>query len=209
MIRTAADLLFELCQAHEVGRAWDLWCSIRDSHVLQVASPRSESWVLLFAVHKQPDESYCDLFRRIEATGNRIVRATPPKFSVQQQIDETSLFVAMKTLPPDDLHRQLVSQRGMSFMDAYLAFLRTYRDTASASAVESANAVFAARCHRCEEPGHPRTVLSLSSPGSSSLSKGAISAAVVVEATVVAAAEVAVPRTCRGIGVLCYSHSFV
>ena len=121
---------------------------------LQVASPRSESWVLLFAVRKQPDESYCDLFRRIEATGNRIVRATPPKFSVQQQIDETSLFVAMKTLPPDDLHRQLVSQRGVSFMDAYLAFLRTYRDTANASAVESANAVFVARCHRCEEPGH-------------------------------------------------------
>ena len=34
MIGIATDLEFELCHAHEKGRAWGLWCAIKDSHVI-------------------------------------------------------------------------------------------------------------------------------------------------------------------------------
>jgi len=86
-----------------------------------------QSWVMLFAVRKQPDESYCDLFRRIDAARNHIVHVTPPDFSAKQQFDEISLFAALTSLPPDDLlRRQLVSQKG-HVAQGRLSRVSTYR----------------------------------------------------------------------------------
>jgi len=43
MIGTATDLHFELCHAHERGRAWSLWCTIEEYHVLQDVSLRFDA----------------------------------------------------------------------------------------------------------------------------------------------------------------------
>jgi len=88
MIGTATDLHFELCHAHERGRAWDLWCAIEDYHVLRDASRRYEAWMMLFAVRKTPDEKCCDMYRRIEEARNSIVRVIPADLTSRQQFDE-------------------------------------------------------------------------------------------------------------------------
>jgi hypothetical protein len=62
IISTATDLNFKLCHAHETGRTWDLWHTIKDCHVLQDVSLWYEAWMMLFAVHKTPDEPYCNIY---------------------------------------------------------------------------------------------------------------------------------------------------
>ena len=89
----------------------------------------------IFGIRKTPDESYCDLYRRIETARKKLVRVTPPDLTIKQQFDEIALFTTLHALPPDDLlRRQLTSQRDVTLRTAYLSFLRTDRDTALASA---------------------------------------------------------------------------
>ena len=45
IISTAADLHFEFCHAHERSPAWDLWCAIKNCHIVQDASLRYDTWM--------------------------------------------------------------------------------------------------------------------------------------------------------------------
>src|SRR5258706_4619787 len=155
IISTASNLHFEICHTFERGPAWSLWHAIKDSHMLQDANLWYEAWMALFTVRKTPTESYCDMYRHIEAAHSKIVRITPPDITPKQQFDEILLFTTLHALPPDDLLcRQLTSQGNTTLKDTYLTFLHMDRDITNASAIESANAAYIPHCHHCDEPGH-------------------------------------------------------
>lgn len=54
----------------------------------------------LFRIRKTPDESYCDLYRRVETARKKIARVTPSDLTITQQFDEIALFTALNALPP-------------------------------------------------------------------------------------------------------------
>ena len=152
---TASDLHYEILTRYEHGRVWPLWKAIETQHVSHDASLRHEAWMQLFGIRQRPGESYLDLYHRVDDAHSRIDRITPTSQSVQEHSDEIALFTLLSAIRPDDpLHRQLVSQKGITLDDAYSAFLRIDRDVAVASEIESASAAFIPRCHRCDLPGH-------------------------------------------------------
>ena len=154
MIATATDLHFEICHTYECGPAWGLWRAIEECHVVEDASLRYDAWMDLFAVRKAVGESYCNMFRRIEAARSKIVRVTPADLSSKEQFDEITLFSALNALPHDDLlRRQLTAQSNITLRQAYLTFLHTDRDATLVTA-KSANATSIVLCYRCEEQGH-------------------------------------------------------
>jgi transposase InsO family protein len=155
LMATANGLHYKLVCRHEEDRAWVLWSAIEAYHVQQDACLRHEAWMLLFSIRKAPEESYIDLYHRVEDARDKIACVTPTTLTRQQQYDEIALFTTINALPADDcLHTQLVTQKDISLRDTYLAFLRTDRNAAATAAIESANAAFAGQCHKCEQPGH-------------------------------------------------------
>ena len=153
---TAHKLHFELLSRPEYSSVWPLWKEIEAQHVSLDASQCHEAWLQLFGIRKRLGESYVDLYRCIDNACSRITCVTPANQTAEERSDKIALFSLLATLPAEDpLHRQLVAQRNVTLEDAYSSFLRTDRDAAMASEIESASAAFSPlRCHRCDQPGH-------------------------------------------------------
>jgi len=152
---TAADLHYELLSKHEHSGVWPLWEAIEAQHVSLDASLRHEAWMQLLGTRRRSGETYVDLYRRVDDARSRIIRITPANQSQEERFDKIALFTILSALQADDpLRCQLVSQKEVTLGDAYSAFIRTDRDAAVASEIESASVAFSLRCHRCDQPGH-------------------------------------------------------
>jgi hypothetical protein len=155
LMATANGLHYELICRHKEDCAWVLWLVIEAYHVQQDACLRHKAWMLLFLIHKAPDESYLDLYHHIKDACNKITCIMPTTLTHQQQYDKITLFTTINALPADDcLRMQLVMQKDISLRDTYLTFLCTDQNAAATAAIESVNAAFARQCHKCEQPGH-------------------------------------------------------
>ena len=152
---TAAELHYELLSKHEHDSVWPLWKAIEAQHVSLDVSFRHEAWMQLLGTRRRSGETYVNLYRRVDNAHSRIVHIMPTNQSQEDRFNEIALFTILSALHADDpLHRQLVSQKEVTLGDAYSAFIRTDRDAAVASEIESASAAFSLRCHRCDQPGH-------------------------------------------------------
>jgi hypothetical protein len=158
---TATDLHYELLSKHKHGGVWPLWKAIEAQQVSHDASLRHKAWMQLFGIRKRAGETYLDLYRRVDNARSRIDRITPAGQSTEDRSNETVLLTLLHA--DDPLRRQLVSQKVVTLDDAYSAFLRTDRDTAVVSEIESASAAFFPRCHGVSSPaisqgGHHATL---------------------------------------------------
>jgi hypothetical protein len=152
---TATDLHYKLLSKHKHGGVWPLWKAIKAQHISHDASLHHKAWMQLFSICKRHEEAYLNLYRHVNNACSRIDHIMPANQSMEDCSDEITLFTLLSMLPADNpLRCQLVSQKGVTLNDAYSTFLRTNRDTAVASKVESASAAFFPHCHRCEQPGH-------------------------------------------------------
>jgi hypothetical protein len=102
LMATANGLHYELVHRHEEDRVWVLWSAIEAYHVQQDACLPHEVWMLLFSFRKAPEESYLDVYRRVEDARDKIARITPTTLTRQQQYDEIALFTTVNVLPVDD-----------------------------------------------------------------------------------------------------------
>jgi hypothetical protein len=66
LMATTNGLHYKLICRHEEDCTWVLWSAIEAYHVQQDACLRHEAWMLLFSIHKAPEESYLDLYCRVE-----------------------------------------------------------------------------------------------------------------------------------------------
>ena len=107
--------------------------------MLHDASLRHEAWMQLFCIHKQPVESYLDLYRRIDNARSRIGRITPATQTKEQRSNEIALFSLLSALPVDDpLRRQLVAQKDVTLdlpaslvLHLSLQFCRSFQSLSS------------------------------------------------------------------------------
>jgi transposase InsO family protein len=149
---TANDQHLELIHKHEEGSVWALWKAIEAHHVQCDASLHHEVWMQLLSIRKNPDEKYVDLYSHVDNACSKINCVTLSTLTTEERTDELALFTILTALPVDDpLRQQLVSQKDITLADTYSAFLCTDRDTVT---IESANAAYVLRCHRCDQPGH-------------------------------------------------------
>ena len=154
IMMTAANLHLELVYKYKGGSVWELWKAIETRHVPRDAFLYHQALMHLCSIRKRPNESYIDLYRRVDDARTQMDRAIPVSLTPEQLWDQLLFFRILTALPSDDPLRSLLFTLNINLDDLRVAFLRTDTYARVAAEAKAANAASVQRCHKCRHPGH-------------------------------------------------------
>jgi len=150
IMATASDLHLELIHKMSEHSVWNVWKAIEAQHQQQDASLRHEAWMQLFAIRKEPNETYVDFYQQDEAARSKIDHVTPSDLTPAKCSEELDFISGLAV--DDPMHRQLISQKDVALADAYSSFLCT--DRGEPIKTESAHVALGSNCSLCRSLDH-------------------------------------------------------